>query len=74
LLEGEEDFSDETDSSNKIKTYSREITVQSLNESHQSVGESPVKLKRISETKYATTKVATIEICLKKKTFGIHIR
>jgi hypothetical protein len=66
FLEWDEDFSDETDSGNKIKTYSRETTAQSLNESHQSVGESPVRLKRIGETKYATIKVAEIEIALRK--------
>lgn len=72
LLEQDEDLSDETDSSNKIKMYSRETTVQSLNESHQSVGESQVRLKTIGETKYATTKVAKIEIALRKRPLESH--
>jgi hypothetical protein len=39
--------------------------VQPLNESHQNVGESPVRLKRMDETNYTTAEVAKIEIAIK---------
>jgi hypothetical protein len=66
FLEQEDDSSDETDSGNEMNTYSREIAVSSLNESFQSVGESPVRLKRICETNYTPTEVATIESAVRK--------
>jgi hypothetical protein len=44
--------------------------VQSLNENLQSVGESPVRLKKIGETNY-TTKVAKTESAIRKKSFRI---
>jgi hypothetical protein len=40
--------------------------VQSLNESLQSVGELPVRLRRIGETNYTITKVAKIESAVRK--------
>jgi hypothetical protein len=58
FLEQQDDFSDKTDSSNEINTYSREKAVQSLNESFQSEGKSPVRLKRTGETNYTTAKVS----------------
>jgi hypothetical protein len=66
FLEQEDDSSDETDSGNEMNTYSREIAVPSLNESFQSVGETPVRLKTICETNYTATEVATIESAVRK--------
>jgi hypothetical protein len=62
LLEGETDSLYEIDSGNKINTFSKEIPVQLLKDSFQSVCELPVKLKRTGETKYTVTKVAEIGI------------
>jgi hypothetical protein len=45
--------------------------VQSLNESLQSVGESPVGLKRIGKTNYTTTEMAKIESAVREKIFRI---
>jgi hypothetical protein len=66
FLEQEDDDSDKTDSGNEINTYNRETAVQSLNESLQRVGESPVILKRIGETNYTTAKVAEIESAVRR--------
>jgi hypothetical protein len=71
FLEQEDDSSDETDSGNEINTCSREIVVQSLNESLQSVYESPLRLKRIDETNYTTTEMTKIVSSVRKKIFGI---
>jgi hypothetical protein len=46
-LEQKDDSVDKIDSGNEINTYSRDTVVQSLNESLQSVGELPVRLKTV---------------------------
>jgi hypothetical protein len=56
LLEQVDDSSDESGSGNEINTYSRETGVRLLNESLQSVSESPVRWKRIRGTNYAKYK------------------
>jgi hypothetical protein len=63
------------DDSDEIKQFAKIAAMQSLNESFQSIGESPIKKKRLGEGKYptrqmkATEKVAKTRKCQFKCSF-----
>jgi hypothetical protein len=48
------------DDSDEIEQFSKIIAIQSLNESLLSIGESPIKKKRIGKGKYTTRKMTRI--------------
>jgi hypothetical protein len=55
---------DESDS-DEIQQFAKITAMQSLNESFQSSGESPIKKKRLDEGKYPTRKIKITEKALK---------
>jgi hypothetical protein len=50
---------------NETEQFAKIIAMQSLNESFQSIGESPIKKKRLGEGKYPTSKMKRIEKAVK---------
>jgi hypothetical protein len=56
---------DDDSDSDKTEQFARITAMQSLNESLQSTGESPIKKKRLGEGKYLTTKINRIEKAVK---------
>jgi hypothetical protein len=59
------------DYSDEIEQFARIPAVQSLNESLQSIGESPIKKKRLGEGKYPTSKMNRIEKAVKTRILNI---
>jgi hypothetical protein len=57
--------------SDKIEQFARITAMQSLSESLQSIGESPIKEKRLSEGKYPTSKMKRIEKAVKTRILNI---
>jgi hypothetical protein len=55
------------DDSDEIEQFAKITAMQSLNESLQSIGESPIKKKRLGEGKYPTSKMKRIENSLKTR-------
>jgi hypothetical protein len=56
---------DDDSDSDEIEQFAKIIAMQSLNESLQSIGESPIKKKRLGEGKYPTRKMKRIEKAVK---------
>jgi hypothetical protein len=53
---------DDSDSdSYEIEQFAKITAMQSLNESLQSIGESPIEKKRLGESKYPTSKIKRIK-------------
>jgi hypothetical protein len=61
---------DESDS-NEIEQFAKITAMQSLNESSQLIGESPIKKKRLGEGKYPTSKMKRIEKAVKTRILNI---
>jgi hypothetical protein len=57
--------------SNEIQQFAKITAVQSLNKSMQSIGESPIKKKRLGEGKYPTSKMKRIEKAVKSRILNI---
>jgi hypothetical protein len=61
---------DDSDS-DEIEQFAKITAMQSLNESLQSIGESSIKKKRLSECKYPTSKMKRIEKAVKIRILNI---
>jgi hypothetical protein len=57
----------EDDDSDKIEQFAKITAMQSLNESLQSIGEAPIKKKRLGKCKYPTSKMKRIEKAVKTR-------
>jgi hypothetical protein len=57
--------------SDKIEQFAKVTATQFLNESLQSIGESPIKRKRLGEGKYPTRKMERIEEAVKTRILNI---
>jgi hypothetical protein len=62
---------DDDSDSNKIEQFAKITAIQSLNESLQSIGESPIKKKRLGKDKFPTSKMKRIEKAVKTRILNI---
>jgi hypothetical protein len=59
------------DDSDEIEQFDKITAMQSLNESLQLIGESPIRKKRLSEGKYPTSKMKRTEKAVKTRILNI---
>jgi hypothetical protein len=62
---------DDDSNSDKTEQFAKITAMQSLNESLPSIGESPIKKKRLGEGKYPTSKMKRIENAVKARILNI---